>query len=192
MGNKKHGNTGLFSRHFASPFGTVILLWSLYDSCPEIFHILLSNSTVSAEQKCATLYPESTTASCPAIDKVTGEIQAYLHGGEIQFSLDLIRLNRCSQFQQNVLLAEYKIPRGSVSTYQRIALHLGKKKGSRAVGNALAHNPFPLIIPCHRAIRSDGFPGGYQGGVEMKQALLKMEGIPFDNTGRVITEEIFY
>jgi methylated-DNA-[protein]-cysteine S-methyltransferase len=98
----------------------------------------------------------------------------------------------CSGFQQEVLRAEHGIPRGSVSTYQRIARHLGSPNGSRAVGNALANNPFPIIIPCHRAIRSDRSLGGYQGGVKMKRTLLEMEDIEFDDTGRIATEDFFY
>jgi methylated-DNA-[protein]-cysteine S-methyltransferase len=76
-----------------------------------------------------------------------------------------------------VLLAEYGIPRGYVSTYRRIAEHVGSPGGSRAVGGALSGNPFPIIIPCHRAVRSDGGLGGYQGGLEMKKRLLAMEGV---------------
>jgi methylated-DNA-[protein]-cysteine S-methyltransferase len=79
-----------------------------------------------------------------------------------------------------------------VSTYQRIARYLGNAKGGRAVGSALANNPFPIIIPCHRAIRSDRTLGGYQGGLEMKRTLLEMEGIDFDDTGRIATEDFFY
>ncbi|EFK10557.1 6-O-methylguanine DNA methyltransferase, DNA binding domain protein [delta proteobacterium NaphS2] len=98
----------------------------------------------------------------------------------------------CGEFQQRVLRAEHGIPRGSVSTYKIIAIYLGNPGGARAVGNALANNPFPLIVPCHRAIRSDRHLGGYQGGFEMKQALLTKEGIAFDNVGRVTCNHFHY
>jgi methylated-DNA-[protein]-cysteine S-methyltransferase len=91
-----------------------------------------------------------------------------------------------------VLLAEYRILRGSVSTYKLIAKHLGKQNGARAVGNALAANPFPVIVPCHRAIRSDRHLGGYQGGLAMKRALLYQESIQFDSAGRVICNHFHY
>jgi methylated-DNA-[protein]-cysteine S-methyltransferase len=71
-------------------------------------------------------------------------------------------------------------------------MHLGKPNGVRAVGNALANNPFPLIVPCHRAIRSDCHLGGYQGGLEMKRALLTKEGISFDSVGRVKCSRLHY
>jgi methylated-DNA-[protein]-cysteine S-methyltransferase len=90
------------------------------------------------------------------------------------------------------LRAEHGIPRGSVSTYQRIAKLLGNRNATRAVGGALANNPFPIIIPCHRAIRSDGTLGGYQGGLKMKRALLEMEGVFFNALGRVLTDKFFY
>ena len=60
------------------------------------------------------------------------------------------------------------------------------------MGNALATNPFPLIVPCHRAIRSDGHLGGYQGGLEMKRALLEREGIPLDASGRADIKQLYF
>ena len=82
--------------------------------------------------------------------------------------------------------------RGKVSTYQRIAGHLDNPQAARAVGTALAHNPFPIIVPCHRAIRSDGALGGFQGGAEMKRALLEMEGVLADGSDRVVPGQLFY
>jgi methylated-DNA-[protein]-cysteine S-methyltransferase len=73
-----------------------------------------------------------------------------------------------------------------VTTYGRLAAHVGRPGGARAVGRALAGNPFPLVVPCHRAVRADGSPGGYQGGVPMKRALLEAEGVAFDRRGRAV------
>jgi methylated-DNA-[protein]-cysteine S-methyltransferase len=103
----------------------------------------------------------------------------------------MIMIDRCPPFQQKVLSEEHKIPRGAVSTYRRLAAQAGRPKGARAAGNALAKNPFPIIIPCHRVIRTDGSIGGYQGGVEMKRALLEMEGIAFDAKGRAVVKGFF-
>ncbi len=87
---------------------------------------------------------------------------------------------------QRVLRAEHQIPRGWVSAYGRIAAHLGVSGGARAVGNALAQNPFPILIPRHRAIRADGSLGGYQGGAAMKRTLREREGLTFSPAGKVI------
>ena len=138
------------------------------------------------------LYPNSQAFSCAEIDDVATAIKGVLEGEEIEFSLDVAEIGLCTEFQRLVLRAEHRIPRGSISTYQLIAEYLGKKNGARAVGNALANNPFPLIVPCHRAIRSDRHLGGYQGGVEMKRTLLEKEGIPFDDAGRIASAQCHY
>ena len=72
-----------------------------------------------------------------------------------------------------------KIPKGTVKTYSEVARAVGKPLAVRAVANAIAKNPYPIQIPCHRVIRSDGSLGGYsgKGGVKMKKLLLKKEGI---------------
>lgn len=90
-------------------------------------------------------------------------------------------LDRCPAFQRKVLRAVSNIPCGQVRTYQFIAKQIGNPKAARAVGRALATNPFPIIIPCHRVICSDGKLGGYRGGVKMKQALLRKEGVDEKN-----------
>ena len=118
-------------------------------------------------------------------------IQRFLTGVDIRFNLDRLRLDQCTPFQQKVLQAEYGIPRGKISTYKRIAKHIGNPKAARAEGNALGSNPFPLVIPCHRAVRSDGTLGGYLGGLEMKQELLRMEGVNVTD-GRVEMHNLVY
>jgi methylated-DNA-[protein]-cysteine S-methyltransferase len=119
-------------------------------------------------------------------------MERFLEGEAVAFDLGIVALEQCSEFQARVLQAEYGIPRGWVSTYGRIAAHLGIPRGARAVGGALARNPFPIIIPCHRAVRSDGRLGGFQGGLEMKRALLELEGVEISWTGRVLTERFAY
>ncbi len=176
----------------STPFGPVEIVWSFIDGLPKIVRVLLSTPGVSAKVRVSRLYPNSEASSCTEIDAVATAIGAFLEGENIQFSLDIVDLSLCSPFQQSVLRAEYRIPRRSVSTYQLIASHLGKRNGARAVGNALANNPFPIIIPCHRAIRTDLSLGGFQGGLDMKRALLRTEGIRFDSSGRVLTRRFHY
>ena len=177
---------------FSSTFGPVAILLYVYEGFPKIFRILLSNSDVSSTQLVKAAFPGSIESSCTEIDVVASQIEAFLAGDDISLSLEIARMDICSEFQQKVLRAEHGIPRGYVSTYQRIAKQVGKPSGARAVGTALANNPFPLLIPCHRAIRSDLTLGGYQGGLRMKQALIEMDGIFLNHNGRVITKRVFY
>ena len=130
--------------------------------------------------------------SQPNITELSKQIQSFLKGETANFDLSIIALDECSEFQRTVLLAEQKIPRGWVSTYGRIARSLEIISGARAVGSALSKNPFPIIIPCHRAIRSNGELGGFQGGLQMKRALLEFEGVKFSTLGRVITDRVYY
>jgi len=79
-------------------------------------------------------------------------------------------------FEWQVLKAALTIPLGETRSYQWVADQIGKPKAVRAVGSALRKNPYPLIIPCHRVIKSDGSPGAYAGKMDGKKAgLLAME-----------------
>jgi methylated-DNA-[protein]-cysteine S-methyltransferase len=175
-----------------TPFGSVGIIWTTGSQSPKIVRVLLSKPGLSAEDRVSELYPNSRASSCAEIDNTASGIKGLLEGEAIDFSLDLVDLGLCGEFQKRVLRAEHQIPRGTVSTYGLIATYLGKPNGARAVGNALANNPFPLIVPCHRAIRSDQHLGGYQGGLEMKRALLEREGIAFDKAGRVRCLPFYY
>lgn len=94
--------------------------------------------------------------------------------------LDLGRLPR---FSREVLEAVAEIPLGSVSTYKDVAFVLNRPRGWRAVGMALKHNLFPLLIPCHRVVNSDLTIGGYTAlggeGISFKRHLLEIEGVKF-------------
>ncbi|MGQ9687557.1 MAG: methylated-DNA--[protein]-cysteine S-methyltransferase [Desulfobaccales bacterium] len=129
---------------------------------------------------------------CPEIEEIADQLEAFLNGADLTFSLDRVLLQLGSPFQQAVWRADHGIPRGQVSTYQLIAKAIGMPGGARAVGNALAANPFPIVVPCHRVIRADGTLGGFQGGHPLKRALLEAEGIFFDQRGRVQVESFYY
>lgn len=88
---------------------------------------------------------------------------------------------RASEFQRQVLAILSDIPYGHTVTYGKIAEKIASERGipkmsARAVGNAVGRNPVSLIIPCHRVIRSVGYPGEYAGGAERKAKLLELEG----------------
>jgi methylated-DNA-[protein]-cysteine S-methyltransferase len=80
-------------------------------------------------------------------------------------------------FGRRVLEATAAIPFGRVSTYREIAAVAGSPNGSRAAGNALGANPIPIVVPCHRVLRTGGGLGGYTGGIERKARLLQIEGV---------------
>ena len=84
-----------------------------------------------------------------------------------------------TDFERAVLEKVREIPKGRVTTYKEVARAVGVKRAARAVGNALAKNPFLVLIPCHRVIKSDLSLGGYSQGAEIKKELLESEGIEF-------------
>ncbi len=88
-------------------------------------------------------------------------------------------MNEGTAFQKKVWSEIDKIARGEVVTYSQIAKNIGHPKAARAVANACGANPNPIIVPCHRVIRSDGKLGGYSGpgGIKKKKELLENEGI---------------
>ena len=88
-----------------------------------------------------------------------------------------VDLAGCTPFQRDVLAATRTIPPGEVRSYRWVAERIGRPGAVRAVGSALAANPVPLVIPCHRVTRSDGTTGRYLLGAEAKVALLEAEGV---------------
>jgi methylated-DNA-[protein]-cysteine S-methyltransferase len=175
-----------------TPFGPVALVWSIVRGAPRIVRVLLTTPGRPAGRQSEAAYPGSRLSGSAEIDAVAAGIEAFLAGEDVLFPLALVALDGRPAFQRAVLRAEHRIPRGRVSTYGLIARRLGRPKAARAVGQALATNPFPIIVPCHRAVRSDGGLGGFQGGPVMKRALLEREGVAFDGAGRVAVPSFHY
>lgn len=171
---------------FQTPFGPMGILWHKVETAPRIMRILLPTPRGEAQS----LPPQAISASCPLVNDLVERFHRFFQGKDVTFPLEDMALEQCSPFQQRVLLAEYAIPRGQVSTYGLLATHLGMPGAARAVGRALAANPFPIAIPCHRAVRSDRTLGGYQGGLAMKRALLEMEGVRFE--GERVLGPLYY
>jgi len=125
--------------------------------------------------------------------KAEGEeisIKKMLSGQEANFDLSLLAFERLADFHAAVLRAQIRVPRGFVTTYGRLAAAAGRPGAARAAGHALATNPFPPVVPCHRTLRADGSLGGFGGGLALKRALLESEGVQFDSTGRVEARHI--
>ena len=112
---------------------------------------------------------------------------------QIKSEEDIIHnLRNKTKFEIEVLVATFKIPKGKISTYKRIAEKIDRPHAYRAVGNALHKNPLAPIIPCHRVVRSDGGFGGDRKGAEARRKLLKKEEILIKD-GRVeISKDILY
>jgi len=182
----------LFHTTVSTSFDKISIVWSVTQSSVFVQRIFLSDSKSSSENKVKTSFQEVDLGSSPLITELTDKILMFFEGKKVDFDLNIIDFNRCYATQKRVILAEYGIPSGWVSTYKRIAGHLKIPNGARVVGNALARNPFPIIIPCHRAIKTDGSLGGYQGGLKMKRVLLEMEGVKFSDKGKVIMDRVYY
>jgi methylated-DNA-[protein]-cysteine S-methyltransferase len=150
-----------FHTHRPTPFGRLTVVWTHDGERPEIIRVLVPQDSPFEGKQGVGLRYETVAGICRPIDQIVEMMTRFLQGEETLFVLEWVRMDGYSPFQRSVLLAEYGIPRGWVSTYQRIAGTLGFEMGARALGSALAHNPFPLIIPCHRAMRSDGTLGGF-------------------------------
>ena len=108
-------------------------------------------------------------------DTVRRELDAYFAGDLHRFSTP-VDWRLVDGFTARVLHATAEIPYGSVSTYRQVAQEAGSPRGYRAAGNALHVNPIPIVVPCHRVLPSGGRLGGYGGGVERKEFLLRLEG----------------
>ena len=111
----------------------------------------------------------------PLLSRAREQLLEYLAGERKKFDLPLAPQG--TPFQQKVWKALQEIPWGETRSYKDIALAADCPKGFQAVGMANHRNPIPIFIPCHRVIAADGSLGGYAGGLELKKALLTIEGM---------------
>ncbi|MEA2373640.1 MAG: methylated-DNA-[protein]-cysteine S-methyltransferase [Thermoleophilaceae bacterium] len=109
------------------------------------------------------------------LDDVRRQLDEYFEGHRRKFELRTDRV-LIQGFARKVLAKTARIPYGSYLTYGELAAEAGSPRAHRAAGSALARNPIPIVIPCHRVLRSGGVIGNYGGGPEMKARLLEMEG----------------
>ena len=110
-----------------------------------------------------------------AFDPLRRELDEYFEGRRRDFDLD-IDWSLTAGFTRRVLQATAAIPFGKVSSYREVAAAAGSERATRAAGNALGSNPIPIVVPCHRVLRTGGGLGGYTGGLDKKERLLRIEG----------------
>lgn len=122
------------------------------------------------------------TAISPTRAQPTGHhalapwFEAYLKGTPPTVPLDLLDLSPLPPFSRRVLEELSTLPFGTSISYGELAARVGNPKAARAVGSAMARNPFPLVIPCHRVLAATGI-GGYSLGLEQKKKLLAHESV---------------
>jgi len=120
------------------------------------------------------LSPRIVRTSRPQITVTRGQLDEYFAGERRDFDLELDwQLTR--GFRRQILQATDHIPYGETRSYTDLAVEAGSPRAVRAAGTALATNPLPIVVPCHRVLRSDGKVGSYLGGSSMKETLLDME-----------------
>ncbi|HEU0165087.1 MAG TPA: methylated-DNA--[protein]-cysteine S-methyltransferase, partial [Thermomicrobiales bacterium] len=110
-------------------------------------------------------------AVAPVIDQLNRYFEGAIRGFDIE-----IDLSGVSEFTHKALIGIRDIAYGDVKTYGDVARKIGQPGATQAVGNAMGRNPIPIVIPCHRVVRSDGSMGHYTGGADIKEALLAIEG----------------
>jgi methylated-DNA-[protein]-cysteine S-methyltransferase len=110
------------------------------------------------------------------LDEVRRQLDLYFEGELTEFDLPL-DWQLSKDFRRRALRAIYRIPYGRTRSYTDIARSAGNERAVRAAGTACGANPIPIVVPCHRVLRSGGALGGYGGGLPMKEALLEMEGV---------------
>ncbi|MDQ3404023.1 MAG: MGMT family protein, partial [Actinomycetota bacterium] len=103
-----------------------------------------------------------------------------------------VDLGHLTDFERDVLTATRRIPSGQVRPYGWVAREIGRPKAVRAVGTALGNNPVPVLIPCHRVVRSDGQLGEYVFGRAMKEDLLRAEKTNVDEVADLAKRKVFY
>jgi methylated-DNA-[protein]-cysteine S-methyltransferase len=110
------------------------------------------------------------------LDAVRRELDLYFEGKLERFDLPL-DWSLSDGFRLRVQRAIARIPYGQTRSYTEVAAKAGNERAVRAAGTACGSNPLPLVVPCHRVLRTGGALGGYGGGLPMKRALLEMEGV---------------
>ena len=175
-------DVGLADRYarFDSPIGPLVVAWNgLGVSAVEESD---DDATFEANHLARTGRPAHPVERVP--DRLATAIARRLEGDRrVRIDLDL---RGHTDFERDVWQKALEIPRGEVRPYGWIAAEIGRPKAVRAVGTALGHNPVPLIVPCHRVVRSDGTIGQYSlGGPENKRTILEAEGLDLPKMERL-------
>lgn len=158
-------------RTLDSPVGT-LLLAATEAGLVRVAYPRQDHSTVLAEL--ASLVSPRILRAPARLDEVARQLAEYFAGQRRAFEVP-VDLRLAHGFRHGVLTHLQQIPYGLTESYAQVALAAGSPRAVRAVGTACARNPVPIVVPCHRVVRSDGSAGDYAGGAEAKRALLTLE-----------------
>lgn len=176
--------TRVYRSFFDTPYGSGGVVASS-EGLLEVFLPFDGDSPEEMAGRIAGAYPSAECGS-PLTMKAAGLLARYFAGERVAFDLPIDRRG-FTPFQLAVYAEVSQIPYGVVKTYGEVAGAIGRQRAARGVGTAMAHNPLPIIIPCHRVVGGSGAMTGYSGagGVDSKRLLLAMEGVALDACGRV-------
>ena len=165
------------------PLGEITIIWRKKPKF-QIEEIILSKPDKKSSQIAKEKYEQEEelhiNKKSKQLNNVLKELDNYFNEKDCKFSLEYLNLDKFTPFQRKVLEAEFKTKKGTINTYKDLAKAVGSPKAYRSVGTALSKNPYPIIIPCHRTVKSDRTIGGFGGvakGLESKKILLELDGL---------------
>lgn len=118
---------------------------------------------------------EVTLRITQVVQRLVQALYGYLRGDDRPLPTDALDFSELSEFERQVTEAVCNIPLGETRSYGEIAAQVGRPGGAQAVGQVMANNRFPVVVPCHRVVAADGTLGGYASGTDIKQWLLDLE-----------------
>lgn len=158
---------------FQTPLGDAAIIYT--DKPFLILNVLLPQKYKKELVKTIEKDWQAKAGANPNALKIAGIIEKYFEGAAIKPPWKWMDIAGLTQLQQLVLRATADIPYGSVRSYKQIAESIHRPRAYRFVGSALAKNPFPILVPCHRVIRSDSSLGKFGGGTDLKRNLIDLE-----------------
>jgi methylated-DNA-[protein]-cysteine S-methyltransferase len=157
-----------------SPFGPLLVATTPHGLVKISFPV--AYDTDETLQDLATRISPRVLEAPAHLDDVRRQLDLYFEGRLHEFELPL-DWQLSKGFRRRALRAIDRIPYGKTRSYTQIARSAGNERAVRAAGTACGANPIPIVVPCHRVLRSGGALGGYGGGLPMKEALLELEGV---------------
>jgi len=158
---------------FTTPLGHMALIYRVTPFM--VIKILLPGQDKEGLVNAAEIFGRQHTGFHDNAFRVKESITDYFKGNPISPPWEWLEMGGLTKLQQSVLETTADIPYGDLKSYKDVAVAVGRPRAYRFVGTTLANNPFPILIPCHRVIRSDGSFGRFGGGSDMKQKLIELE-----------------